>query len=115
MCVGAGLLLAMATAAANSPMEQCAVQWRDLEAAGKTVGQDYRAYAAACLKANAPPPAVAPVQPKGAAKPARTASGKVKRPNRMSLCAAQWRQMKAQNTTRGMTYRQWSSQCLSSK
>ena len=91
--------------AENSPMEQCAVQWRDLAAAGKTAGQDYRVYAAACLKAGATSPA----------QPVRSATGKVKRPNRMSVCAGQWRQMKAQNNTRGMTYRQWSSQCLRAK
>ena len=30
----------------------------------------------------------------------------------MSLCAAKWREEKANGTTGGMTYRQFSSQCL---
>ena len=35
-----------------------------------------------------------------------------KKPNRMSVCAAQWRQEKASGKTGGQTYRQFSSQCL---
>ncbi len=111
----AAVLFAVAgpAVADNSPMEQCAVQWRDLTAAGKTAGVDYRTYAATCLKANRQ--AAAPVVSASAAgQPKRVkASMKAKRPNRMSVCAAQWRQMKAQNSTNGMTYRQWSSKCLS--
>jgi len=97
----------------NSPLEQCAVQWRDLTAAGKTIGLDYRTFAARCLKANAQASVSTPTPSPAArkSKPAKT-SAPGKRPNRMSVCAAQWRQMKAQNTTNGLTYRQWSSQCL---
>ncbi len=107
--------LAAPAAAENSPLEQCAVQWRDLTAAGKTVGLDYRTFAAGCLKANAQAsvstPAPVAQARKSAGKPAKV-SAPGKRPNRMSVCAAQWRQMKAQNTTNGLTYRQWSSQCM---
>ncbi len=105
-------LVAGPVAADNTPMEQCAVQWRDMAAAGKTVGVDYRTYAAECLKANRQVTPSAPVS--GKSKPAK-ASATGKRPNRMSVCAAQWRQMKAQNTTNGLTYRQFSSQCLRSR
>lgn len=118
----AAFLVARAGSAAaeNSPLEQCAVQWRDMTAAGKTVGLDYRTFAAGCLKADrqASAPAAAPAAVStpagGKSKPAKSAS-KTRRPNRMSVCAAQWRQMKAQNTTNGLTYRQFSSQCLSHK
>ena len=111
----AGMLVFQADSAAadNSPMEQCAVQWRDMTAAGKTVGLDYRIYAAGCLKANRQAPAPAPAMSAPAI--GKSKPGKPKRPNRMSLCAAQWRQMKAQNTTNGLTYRQFSSQCLRRK
>jgi hypothetical protein len=104
-------------AAENSPLEQCALQWRDMATAGKTAGLNYRTFAAGCLKANTqtlPQTAGATPIPKSTvhgSKRAKT-SMLVKRPNRMSVCAAQWRQMKAQNTTNGLTYRQWSSQCL---
>lgn len=109
---GAVLLLVTATraVAANSPMEECTAQWLALKAAGKTGGQAYRAFLIECLKQG-------PVAPVVAAKPSRSAShrtdpAKPKRPNRMQVCAAQWRDMKAGNTTNGMTYRQWSSGCL---
>ena len=116
--VVAAVLAALAgpALADNSPMEQCAVQWRDMTAAGRTVGLDYRAFAARCLKANAAPPVANLAASPGASTPGpRKATAKTKRPNRMSVCAAQWRQMKAQNTTNGLTYRQWSSQCMRKK
>jgi len=116
--VVAAVLAAMAgpALADNSPLEQCAVQWRDLTAAGKTVGLDYRLFAARCLKANATAPtADLAAPPKASMSGQRKATAKTRRPNRMSVCAAQWRQMKAQNTTNGLTYRQWSSQCLRKK
>ena len=118
--VVAVVLAAMArpVLADNSPMEQCAAQWRDMTAAGKTVGRDYRTFAAGCLKANAQASAQVPVSTPisgSAARRPKPAKASGKRPNRMSVCAAQWRQMKAQNTTNGLTYRQWSSQCMRKK
>ena len=49
---------------------------------------------------------------KSGAKKTRNGKSGPKKPNRMSLCAAQWRQEKASGTTNGQTYRQFSSQCL---
>ena len=100
-------LAATAVAAADSPMEQCTAQWLDLKAAKPT----YRPFLVQCLKN---PPAVPAPKPRVSKASAAQASAKPKRPNRMKVCGAQWQVMKANNTTNGMTYRQWSSQCLRS-
>ena len=112
---GAVLLLAAAgvCAAADSPMEQCTLQWLDLRAAGKTGGLVYRSFLIQCLKTAPAVPAPKPRASRSEAGGSPTA--KPKRPNRMQVCAAQWRDMKANNKTNGMTYRQWSSQCLRSR
>ena len=111
---GAVLLLAAAgvCAAADSPMEQCTQQWLDLRAAGKTGGLVYRLFLVQCLKTAPAVPAPKPRLSKASA--AKSSVAKPKRPNRMQVCAAQWRDKKANNTTNGMTYRQWSSECLRS-
>ena len=100
---GVVLLLAMAgvSAAAESPMEQCTAQWLDLKAAKST----YRPFLTHCLKN---PPAV----PASRAETHKSPAAKAKHPNRMQVCAAKWRGMKASNTTNGLTYRAFSSQCL---
>ncbi len=97
---------------AQSKMQQCAAQWQDLKKANKTGGQDYKTFSANCMKAGpapAPTPAVNVSKPAAAVVPtgAKAAPG-----DRMKQCAAQWQTMKAQNKTNGMTYKQWSSQCL---
>ncbi len=95
---------APAGSAPASPMEQCTAQWLDLKAAKPT----YRPFLVQCLKN----PPVAPVS-KARAGTHTSPVAKLKRPNRMQVCAAKWRDMKATSTTNGLTYRQWSSQCLS--
>lgn len=108
-----------AAAAQQSKMQQCAAQWQDLKKTGKTNGQDYKTFSSACMKgatapATTPAPAAKPAA--SAAKPAaavaKTSGGATGGQNRMKQCAAQWDQMKASGKTNGMTYRQWSSQCL---
>ncbi len=111
-----------------SKMQQCAAQWQDLKKAGKTNGQDYKTFSSACMKGTTTAPAATPAAPMAnmpmpAAKPAmssakpaatvaKTSGGSNGGQNRMKQCAAQWDQMKATGKTNGMTYRQWSSQCL---
>ena len=103
---------ALAATTNQSPMQQCAAQWQTLKKTNTTGGQTYKAFTTACMKTAslAPTPAVS------AAKPSKRVAlaGKTGQPNRMSQCAAQWSQMKAQNKTNGMTYKQWTSQCLKS-
>ena len=99
--------------AANSPMEECTARWLDLKAAGKAGGQVYRAFLIECLKQGPVAPVVA-ARARGATAH-NVVAVKAKRPNRMQVCAAQWRDMKAGSTTNGMTYRQWSSRCLRDK
>ncbi len=90
-----GLCAGGAEAAPASPMEQCTQQWLDLKADRAT----YRPFLVPCLKR--PPVALAPAGPE--------------HPNRMQVCAAKWRDLKAKNATKGMSYRSFSSQCLSGK
>ena len=95
-----------------SPMEQCAAQWHDLRVANAIGGQNYKTFTARCLKGQTvAAPAPRSGTPRSEAHGARAT--RPKRPNRMQVCAARWRAMKADNTTDGLTYRQWSSRCLS--
>ncbi len=116
---------ALAGKVVQSPMEQCAGQWHDLKAANAAAGRDYRTFTAQCLKTQAAMPqaaspqsvaASAPVDRMGHAKmrlKRRTpGNAKTRRPSKMALCAAQWQDMKAGNRTNGLTYRQWTSQCM---
>jgi hypothetical protein len=112
-------------ALADSKMQQCAAQWQQLKAANKTNGQSYKDFSSQCMKGGAAPaatpkptPVVAPKPTPAAsvAKPASTTAsagkGNSAQNNKMKSCADQWNQMKAQNKTGGMTYRQWSTKCL---
>ncbi len=104
-----------AATANQSPMQQCAAQWQTLKKTNKTGGQTYKAFTTTCMKtaqAATPAPAVGATKP--AAAVASAGKAKAGHHNRMSQCAAQWNQMKAHNKTNGMTYRQWTSQCLKS-
>jgi len=87
-----GLYAGAGHAAPASPMEQCTQRWLDLA----TPKPAYRPFLVQCLKN---PPAVEAAGPK--------------HPNRMQVCAAKWRGLKARNATHGLSYRQFSSQCLS--
>ena len=100
--------------AAPSPMEQCAAQWHDLRAANATGAQDYRTFTAGCLKAGRAVSAAPSLAPSGDSKTfPKTKMVKTGMPKtKMGRCAAQWRGMKAANTTDGMTYRQWTSKCM---
>ena len=108
---------ASAATPAQSKMQQCAAQWQTMKKANKTGGQDYKTFSSTCMKGTTAAPAVTPVpmaKPvagKPAAAVVPTAS-KAPAGDRMKQCAAQWQTMKAQNKTNGMTYKQWSSQCL---
>ncbi len=105
--------VATAPAAGGGKMQQCAAQWNDLKAHNRTGGQDYKTFSSNCMKGTtqvAMAPTVAPKsKPAAAVVPA---GGKMSQQDRMKQCGAQWTQMKAQNKTNGMTYKQWSSQCL---
>jgi len=107
----ASVVVVAAAAPAPSRMEACAAEWRAMNKAGVTGDRDYKTFSADCMKrvgasvpqpAPTPPLAVAPHKAKGAHGPG----------SRMRSCAARWKDMKAQGTTKGMTYRQWTSQCL---
>jgi len=106
---------ALAATANQSQMQQCAAQWQTLKKTNKTGGQTYKAFTTTCMKST-PAATPAPTPAVSAAKPATAvaSTGKTGQKNRMSQCAAQWNQMKAQNKTNGMTYKQWTSQCLKS-
>ncbi len=107
----------LAATADLSPMQQCAAQWQTLKKTNKAGGQTYKAFTTTCMKtmqAATPVPAVGAAKPAAAAAVASAGKAKAGHPNRMSQCAAQWNQMKAHNKTNGMTYKQWTSQCLKS-
>ena len=78
---------------ANNRMKECAANWQELKASGKTDGQDYKTYSAKCLKAEANPDNIDPQ-------------------NKMKACAGKWNQMKETNTTNGQTYKDFSADCL---
>ena len=117
--------------AADKPqgrMQACTAQWLDVKADGHA--PVYKTFIRDCLAGKAAEetgatqrrskPALAQAHRAKAApvklsakvkKPTRSSSGS-KGPNRMSQCAAQWRERKATGTTGGQSYRQFSSQCL---
>lgn len=113
---------AMAASANGRPqgrMQACTQQWMDLKAAGQTGPAGYRTFLRQCLSGQTAGLAVPLAQPsvrrvkvsgKSPDKSPGTPPGKA--PNRMKVCGAKWQQMKATGTTDGMTYRQFSSQCL---
>lgn len=96
-------------------MQACTAQWLDIRAEGQA--PVYKTFIRECLAGKTAAPTV---QAKAGRKKTGTGKGpsavklsaKVKKPNRMRLCAAQWRDMKAAGATGGQTYRQFSSQCL---
>ncbi len=109
--------LAKAAGKPQGRMQACTAQWLDLKAEGHP--PVYKTFIRECLAGKT---AVASGGPVAKVHKARTSavkrappvklSARIKKPNRMSLCAAQWREKKAAGATDGQTYRQFSSQCL---
>jgi hypothetical protein len=103
----AGLLAlalpAMAEDKPNGRMQACTKQWLERRDAGQV--EPYKPFLKQCLTQ------LMPVATKASA----VARGTVKKPrgpNRMKICAAQWRAMKAEGKTGGQSYRDFSRQCL---
>ena len=78
------------TSESQNKMKQCAASWQKMKAEGKTEGQDYKTYSAACLKADIAK------DPK----------------NKMKDCAEEWNTLKANNKTEGKSYKEFSAVCL---
>jgi hypothetical protein len=100
----AGLLLAATPAAAedkpNGRMQACTKDWLDRRDTGRI--EPYKPFLKTCL--------TAPVSATKAAEVGRKA--KKSGPNRMKLCGAKWRKLKAEGRTGGQSYREFSRQCL---
>lgn len=79
-----------AVSESQNKMKQCAANWQQMKADGKTEGKDYKTYSAACLKGDT-----------------STDSN-----NKMKACADEWNSLKAQNKTEGKSYKEFSTACL---
>jgi hypothetical protein len=101
----AGLLIMAFPAAAedrpNGRMQACTQQWLEKRDAGET--QAYKPFLKQCLTQT---PAVAKTKVG-----ARQKAGK-SGPNRMKVCGARWRTLKAAGRTGGQSYRDFSRHCL---
>lgn len=101
----AGLLLVATPATAedrpNGRMQACTQQWLEKRDAGQT--QAYQPFLKQCL--TQPPPVA---KTKARTKKKARKSG----PNRMEVCGANWRKLKAEGHTGGQSYREFSRQCL---
>ena len=104
----AALLVILATPAVaadkpNGRMQACTQAWLERRDAGQA--QAYKPFLKTCL-----------ANPASAATKTVKADGKAKKrgPNRMKICGAQWRKMKAESRTGGQSYREFSRTCLRS-
>lgn len=92
---------AVASDKPNGRMQACTQQWLERRDAGHT--QAYKPFLRTCL-----------ANPATAATRAVKAGAKAKKrgPNRMKICGAQWRTLKAEGKTGGQSYRDFSRSCL---
>ncbi len=101
----AGLVALAAPAVAsdkpNGRMQACTQAWLDRRDAGHAGA--YKPFLKTCL-----------ANPASAGTKAVKIGDKVKKrgPNRMKVCGAQWRTLKAEGRTGGQSYRDFSRQCL---
>lgn len=92
---------AMALDKPNGRMQACTKDWLARRDAGQA--EPYKPFLKQCLTRPVVA-AKAPAVTKRAVKKSGT--------NRMKICGAQWRQMKAEGRTSGQTYRAFSKVCL---
>lgn len=104
--LGIAALVALAAPAVasdkpNGRMQACTQAWLDRRDAGHA--EAYKPFLKTCL-----------ANPNFAETKAVKVGGKAKKrgPNRMKICGAQWRKMKAEGRTNGQGYRDFSRQCL---
>ena len=103
LCVALIASPAVAADKPNGRMQTCTLAWQE---AGRS--QPYKTYLTECL--SKPATVATKTAVRGGEKPKKPK--KPKGPNRMKVCGAQWQALKAEGKTNGLSWREFSRQCL---